>query len=168
MLILSFVSSVCSRKSPTSFGNPLPHRSFFNSTRKPKPSCQLWTTLQQPVQCLPSRIRKQHWRNSLAVPNTNSNPNLSPPESILQSRPAKSSHYTEHGTASSLRSAITRNFKPDSRDKGGLAISPPVPPEYTLPSPDPEDSRMVDEDSRNLVRDMPFRVDRKFHIRAYV
>lgn len=27
---------------------------------------------------------------------------------------------------------------------------------------------MVDEDLRNLVRDMPFRVDRKFHLRANV
>jgi hypothetical protein len=77
-------------------------------------------------------------------------------------------HYTKHGTAVSLRLALTRYFKPDSKEKEKLQIMPPLPLDYTFPSPNPEDSRMVDEESRHLVRDMPFRVDRKFHIRPNV
>jgi hypothetical protein len=85
-------------------------------------------------------------------------------------------HYTERGTASSLHAAITRYFKPTNSSINNnnnnnhelLTFSPPLPPHYVPPPPNPKDSRMVDEDSRNLVRDMPFRVDRKFHIRADV
>ncbi len=79
-------------------------------------------------------------------------------------------HYTKHGTSTSLRSAITRYFKAGSHDSNNypLRLTPPLPPDYTPPPSDPKDSRMVDEESRKLVRDMPFYVDRKLHIRKNV
>lgn len=115
-------------------------------------------------------------------------PSIKDPESILdeishraeqeiQSQPVRTqvdltqqtrqifNHYTKHGTATSLRSAITRYFKPSTQDNAGLSFCPPLPPGYVTP-PDPKDSRMVDEEPRNLVRGMPFCVDRTTHRRA--
>lgn len=81
-------------------------------------------------------------------------------------------HYKARGTASSLHAAITRYFKPtnssSTNNNDSLVFSPPLPLNYVPPPPDPKDSRMVDEESRNLVRDMPFRVDRKLHFRPDV
>ena len=78
-------------------------------------------------------------------------------------------HYAKHGTASSLRSAITSYFKSNGlRDDSGISFSPPLPQDFIPPPPDPKDSRMVDDESRNLVRDMPFRIDRKLHLRPNV
>ncbi len=77
-------------------------------------------------------------------------------------------HYTKNGTATSLRNAVTRYFKPKAEDNADLTFWPPLPPGYTPPAPDPKDSRMVDEESRPLVRQMPFYVDRKLHIRPNV
>lgn len=76
--------------------------------------------------------------------------------------------YKLNGTAVSLRAAISRYLKPNSEETNHLRFSSPLPPSYTPGPPDPEDSRMVDEESRNLVRDMPFHVDRKLHIRPNV
>lgn len=80
------------------------------------------------------------------------------------------SYYAKHGTSSSLRSAITRYYKSSHGDDGtgSLVFSPPLPPTYTRPPPDPEDGRMVDSHSRHLVREMPFHVDRKLHIQPNV
>jgi hypothetical protein len=76
--------------------------------------------------------------------------------------------YSDHGSATSLRSAITRYFHPTAADESGMAYFPPLPEGYVPPAPDPKDSRMVDEESRNLVREMPFYVDRKIHMRPNV
>lgn len=77
-------------------------------------------------------------------------------------------HYTKRGTATSLHNAISRYFKPKTEDNADLTFYPPLPPDYTPPAPDPKDSRMVDDESKPLVRGMPFLVDRKLHIRPNV
>ena len=127
-----------------------------------------------------------------SFPSLNPNSSASDPEAILeeltrhaehefQSQPLPTqtqltketrkifTHYAERGTASSLRAAITRYFKPSRTGYDAnhefLIFSSPLSLDYRPPPPDPKDSRMVDEDSRNLVRDMPFRVDRKLHVR---
>ncbi|ERF75904.1 hypothetical protein EPUS_01270 [Endocarpon pusillum Z07020] len=77
-------------------------------------------------------------------------------------------HYSKRGTATSLHNAISRYFKPKTEDNAELTFYPPLPPDYTPPAPDPKDSRMVDDESKSLVRGMPFYVDRKLHIRPNV
>lgn len=78
-------------------------------------------------------------------------------------------HYKARGTASSLHAAIARYINNSSNTNNDrLIFSPPLPLNYVPPPPDPKESRMVDEESRHLVRDMPFYVDRKLHIRPDV
>jgi hypothetical protein len=84
--------------------------------------------------------------------------------------------YAKHGTTASLHAAISRYFKHPRRDKDSegveLMFAPPLPLSHVPPPMGVEvadgESRMVDDESRSLVRGMEFRVDRMLAIRPNV
>jgi hypothetical protein len=80
-------------------------------------------------------------------------------------------YYSQQGTASSLRSAITKYYKASHSQSQSLTFSPALTVRHhrrSRPARSPQESRMVDEESRHLVRAMPFHVARKLHIRPNV
>lgn len=82
-------------------------------------------------------------------------------------------HYELQGTAVALKGGLERFFNIGSnapvRYQGrDVAFAEPLPIDYEPPPPDPEDSRMVDEESRDLVRNLPFRIERLLSFRPNV
>ena len=77
--------------------------------------------------------------------------------------------YKRFGTGSALRGLVTRYLEGASPDfSHRLSISPTLEKDLVALRFNPTDSRMVDEESRELVRGMPFMIDRKLHIRPDV
>jgi hypothetical protein len=153
------------------------NRAVFDSTTKPQLRLLIPTTMDD------------HPPPDIAPPTTDSRPDVSTILNSLShlaqleiaSQPLRTqvdltkqsrqifTQYSDHGSATSFRSALTRYFAPTPQDGvGRMSFFPPLPQGYVAPAPDPKDSRMVDEESRRLVREMPFYVDRKIHMRPNV